>query len=228
MHELAGSQEEIRMVFAAAASQNEFLDALVAMGDLPWHRVTAFHMDEYVDLPSAAPQLFGRFLRERLFDRVPLKRVQLIDPRPHDEEAECDRYGALISEAAIDIACLGIGENGHLAFNDPPVADFDDPVAVKRVELDAVCRRQQVHDGAFERIEDVPTHALTLTIPALMASRYCVVVVPGPTKADAVAATLEGPVDASCPASVLRRHPDATLFLDTAAAARLAQYSTDT
>lgn len=227
MRMLAGSQADVRMVFAAAASQNEFLEALVDMDDLPWERVAAFHMDEYLDLPENAPQLFGRYLRERLFDRVPLRRVHLIDPQPSDAQAESARYAALISEAPIDITCMGIGENGHLAFNDPPVAEFDDPAIVKMVTLDAVCRRQQVNDGAFERIEAVPKRALTLTIPSLMASRHCVVVVPGPTKAYAVAAALNGPIETACPASVLRRHPDATLFLDPASAAHLSQFSTE-
>jgi glucosamine-6-phosphate deaminase len=227
MRVLAGSQADVRMVFAAAASQNEFLETFIAMDDVPWEHVTAFHMDEYLDLQESAPQLFGRFLRERLFDRVPLRRVHFIDPQPSEAQAECARYAALLSEAPIDITCMGIGENGHLAFNDPPVADFDDPAVVKMVTLDAICRRQQVNDGAFEHIEAVPKRALTLTLPTLMASRHCVVVVPGPTKARALAAALQGPIETACPASVLRRHPDATLFLDATAAAHLSQYSTE-
>ena len=220
---LAQSQDEIRVVFPAAPSQNEFLRALIVQEDLPWQRVTAFHMDEYLGLPADAEQLFGHFLRERLFDRVPLKQVHYLDPEPEDIQAECSRYATLLQKAPIDLVCLGIGENGHLAFNDPPVADFDDPAVVKAVELDEVCRQQQVNDGAFPRFDAVPTHALTLTIPALLASKSCIAVVPGPTKTKAVAATLQGPIATSCPASILRRHSDATLYLDSDAAAQVTQ-----
>ena len=227
MRSLARSRGEVRMVFAAAPSQDAFLRTLVGLADLPWPRVVAFHMDEYVGLPPGAPQHFGRWLRERLFDRVPLKEVHYLDPAPADVQAECARYARLVGAAPIDVACLGIGENGHLAFNDPPVADFDDPHTVKVVALDEACRRQQVHDGAFADLDAVPTHALTLTIPALMAAACCSVVVPGTAKADAVAAALWGPVTTACPAAILRRHPDATLHLDPAAA-HLVQARLDT
>ena len=216
-----GSQEEVRIVFAAAPSQNEFLDCLASASGVPWDRVVAFHMDEYIGLAPGAGESFGNFLRERLFGRVPLKAVHYIDPGADDPEQECARYARILREAPLDVACLGIGENGHLAFNDPPVADFEDSELVKVVALDAVSREQQVHDGCFPDIRVVPLHAITLTIPALMQARYCSVVVPGPTKARAVAEMLDGPVAPSCPASVLRRHLDADLNLDSSAAAHV-------
>jgi glucosamine-6-phosphate deaminase len=209
-------RENIRMAFAAAPSQEEFLAALAATPDLDWSRVTAFQLDDYVGPPSDAPQRFSTFLCARLFDKVNTGQIHLIGAIPTADEAlaECDRYAALIGAAPLDIVCLGIGENGHLAFNDPPVADFHDPAAVKLVELDEPCRRQQVNDGCFPAIEHVPTHAITLTIPTLLSGRRLVCVVPGPAKREAVRRTLTGPIETACPASILRTHPDCTLYLD--------------
>ncbi len=206
----------VRMVFAAAPSQNEFLAALAANPEIDWSKVTAFQLDEYVRLPPDAPQLFGTFLREALFDEVRPGVLHLIGPMGTVEEgqARAREYADLIDAAPLDIVCLGIGENGHLAFNDPPVADFGDPERVKVVELDTACRRQQVNDGAFLAIEDVPTHAVTLTIPTLMSGRRVVCIVPGPAKRHAVRETLRGPIATNCPASILRTHPNATLYLD--------------
>lgn len=211
----------VRMVFAAAPSQNELLAALTEDQTIDWSSVTAFHMDEYLGLSPQAPQLFGHYLRRHLFQKVPFAEVHFIDPSPVDVDDECRRYAALISHAPIDIVCLGIGENGHIAFNDPPVADFEDPATIKAVRLDLACRQQQVNDGCFATLQQVPSQALTLTVPALMSARQLFVVVPGPAKAAAVAQALRGPVATSCPASALRRHPDARLFLDAAAAADL-------
>lgn len=212
--ELQGKQENIRIVFAAAPSQNEFLAALVQAEGIDWARITAFHMDEYIGLPKEAPQRFSRFLRDRLFDLVKPGAVQLIDSANNVTE-ECNRYEGLLKVDKIDIVCMGIGENGHIAFNDPPVADFDDPVWVKAVELDMPCRQQQVNDGCFSVIEAVPTHALTLTIPALMSGASLFCMVPGTTKRRAVFEALLGPISTNCPASILRRHPDCTLFVDS-------------
>ncbi|GIP38361.1 glucosamine-6-phosphate deaminase [Paenibacillus sp. J31TS4] len=214
LKELLASQERVRMIFAAAPSQNECLEALTQEEGIDWQRVTAFHMDEYIGLPKGAPQRFSQFLKDRLFDVVRPGTVHLIESSNPSEE-ECARYSALLAEAPIDIVCLGIGENGHIAFNDPPVADFGDPLLVKPVELDDACRQQQVNDGCFPSFGDVPTHALTLTIPALMAGRHLFCVVPGPTKRAAVDATLNGPISTECPASILRNHPDCTLYVDT-------------
>jgi glucosamine-6-phosphate deaminase len=218
---LIGEQDMVRMVFAAAPSQNEFLDALAGMPALDWGRVEAFHMDEYVGLEENAPQLFGRYLREHLFDRVRPGRVEFINGAASDFEDECARYSALLSERPIDIVCAGIGENGHLAFNDPHVADFQDPKSVKVVTLDDVCRSQQVHDGAFATIDDVPTAALSLTISSLMSARWLYCVVPGPTKTVAVRRTLSAPIATACPATIMRRHPRAVLYIDVEAAAEL-------
>jgi glucosamine-6-phosphate deaminase len=209
---------EARVVFASAPSQNEFLDALVATSGIAWDRVTAFHLDEYVGLPGDHPQSFCTYIRQRLFTKVKPGEVHFMNGAASDPAAECRRYAALLV-GGLDLACIGIGENGHLAFNDPPVADFNDPILVKTVTLEQACREQQVHDGCFARLEEVPTEALTLTLPAILGAREIVCVVPGPTKTEAVTATLRGPIGTACPASGLRRHPDAALFLDAASAA---------
>lgn len=211
--ELLEQQPEIRMIFAAAPSQNEVLAYLRQSERIPWEKITAFHMDEYIGLDDRAPQRFANFLKEHLFDRVHFKAVHLING-DQDPEAACERYAALLAEKPIDIVCLGIGENGHIAFNDPPVADFDDPKAVKVVELEHACRQQQVNDGCFASLDKVPRQAVTLTIPTLMAGKYLYCVVPGPTKREAVKATLEDAISTHCPATILRRHPHCKLYLD--------------
>lgn len=183
LRRLLAQQDTVRAVFAAAPSQNEFLEALCAAPDIDWKRVTAFHMDEYVGLDAAAPQGFGNFLRARVFDRLPFGQVCYLNGNAPDVEAECSRYAGLLAQAPIDIVFMGIGENGHIAFNDPPVAEFDDPAAVKVVALDEVCRNQQVHDGCFADIGQVPTHALTLTVPTLAGAKHHLCIVPAPTKA---------------------------------------------
>lgn len=222
LRQLIAEQGRARVVFAAAPSQNEFLATLGAMSDLDWGKVEAFHMDEYIGLPPNAPQSFARFLRERLFERVKPGRVEYIDGTAADAEAECARYACLLAEHPIDIVCAGIGENGHLAFNDPPVADFNDPQTVKVVAMDEVCRMQQVHDGAFPTLDAVPKTAITLTIPALMSARWLYCMVPGPTKTVAVRRTVHEPISTACPATIMRRHPNAVLYVDVAAAAQLA------
>ncbi|UVI28319.1 glucosamine-6-phosphate deaminase [Paenibacillus spongiae] len=213
IRELLAVKPEVRVIFAAAPSQNELLEHLAKNPSIDWSRITAFHMDEYIGLPNNAPQRFSRYLQEHLFDRVKPGKVHLIDSS-NAVEVECSRYGKLLQESPIDIVCLGIGENGHIAFNDPPVADFNDPQVIKAVELDEVCRRQQVNDGCFRDISDVPTHALTLTIPALLTGARLYCVVPGPTKRQAVERTLNGPISTACPSTILRRHPGCTLYVD--------------
>ncbi|MEK3793481.1 6-phosphogluconolactonase [Paenibacillus sp. FSL R7-0204] len=207
------SQAPVRIVFAAAPSQNELYEGLVREQRIDWSRVHAFHMDEYIGLPAEAPQRFGNYLQERLFRRVNPGRIELLG-RTGNIEEERRRYAALLNEAPIDIVCLGIGENGHIAFNDPPVADFADQLAVKAVELDEACRTQQVNDGCFATLDDVPTHALTLTVPALMAGHQLFAIVPGKAKQAALQAALHGPLSTACPASVLRTHPAIMLFTD--------------
>jgi len=219
MRTLLEEQERVRMVFAAAPSQNEFLAALADTEGLDWSRVEAFHMDEYIGLPENAPQSFARFLHEHIWDLVRPGRIECIDGRTADADAECRRYTDLLHERPIDIVCAGIGENGHMAFNDPPVADFEDPKTIKVVTLDDICRMQQVHDGAFERFEDVPKIALSMTMPTLVSARWVYCIVPGPTKTVAVRATLGDPISTTCPATIMRRHGNATLYLDTDAAA---------
>ena len=203
----AERKDKVRVVFAAAVSQTEFLQEFLKRDDVPWEKVVGFHMDEYHTLPANAPQRFGNFLKKHLFSHRPFGKV-------HYMANNMESYVALIEEAPIDIVCMGIGENGHLAFNDPPVANFNDPKTVKEVILDQVCRQQQVNDGEFERIEDVPETAVTLTLPTLMKAEFLSIVVPGPTKAEAVKKTLFGEISTSCPSTILRIHPNAKLFLD--------------
>ena len=209
-----------RVVFACAPSQNEFLASLTQQ-EIAWSKVVVFHMDEYVALRGEHPQSFRSYLREHLLAHVAAPRAVHLIRADEQPERECQRYGELLSQMPIDLVCLGIGENGHIAFNDPPVADFHDKRLVKTVALDLACRRQQVNDGCFAALDAVPTHAVTLTIPALLAAREISCVVAGERKARAVHATLLGPIDTAGPASVLRGHPRAVLHIDQAAASLL-------
>lgn len=208
-----GRQAGVRMIFAAAPSQAEVLSNLAGASGIDWQRVTAFHMDEYIGLPAGAPERFSAWLTSHIFSRLPFGAVYLIKPEP-EASAAAKAYAKALAAAPIDIVCLGIGVNGHIAFNDPPLADFNDPDDVRVVELDAVCRQQQVDDDCFARIEDVPTQAITLTVPRLLRAERLFCAVPGTSKRDAVRRALQGPIDASCPASILRTHPDCTLYLD--------------
>lgn len=210
-------QSAVRMVFAAAPSQDTMLEALATADGIDWSRVTALHMDEYVGIDSTVPQSFARYLNERLFDLVRPGRVELIDGSA-EPEAEARRYSALLTDGPIDIVCLGIGENGHIAFNDPQFADFADPLLVRVVDLDTRSRQQQVNDGCFAQLADVPERAVTLTVPALTSGQRLFCVVPGRTKAAAVRAALNDPVSTDCPATILREHPACHLYLDTESA----------
>lgn len=218
MRELLKERDSINVVFAAAPSQNEFLETLMSEPGIDWERVRAFHLDEYLSLPSDAPQRFAVYLDERVFSKVKFKEIHYLRGDTDSPEGEAQRYADLLTKYPIDIAFLGIGENGHLAFIDPPVADFEDPYLVKIVELDKVCRQQQVNDGAFSSIDLVPKTALSMTIPAIMAAKNIYCMVPGPTKAKAVKETLYGPISTHCPATILRRHDAAVLFIDRDAA----------
>ena len=210
---LLATQPTVNMVFAAAPSQNEFLEALTRQS-LDWGRIDAFHMDEYIGLAAGAPQSFGHYLRTHLFDKVAFRLVHLLNGAAADTQAECRRYAALLEAYPTDIVCMGIGENNHIAFNDPPVANFRDPDRVKIVTLDADCRQQQVNDGCFPSLATVPQQALTLTITALLAARYIFVMVPGERKANAIFHTVNNPVTERYPSTILRTHPAAALFLD--------------
>jgi glucosamine-6-phosphate deaminase len=201
-------------MFATGNSQLAMLDALVGDPTVDWSRVVGFHMDEYVGIPPTHPASFRRYLRERITERVPVAAFHFIDGDAADLDAECARYAARLRERPLDVCCLGVGENGHLAFNDPPVADFHDPLDVKVVELDDACRRQQVGEGHFPDFPAVPTHAITVTIPALLRAATVVAVVPEARKAEPVRRALAGPVETACPASVLREHAHVTLHLD--------------
>lgn len=211
---LMQEKDKVNVIFAAAPSQNEVLAALAADQEIPWNRVNAFHMDEYIGLAAGAPQAFGNFLREHIFGLVDMASVQYIDATAPDAEAECARYTEILKEYPVDVVVMGIGENGHIAFNDPPVADFCDPCLVKPVALDEVCRTQQVHDGCFATLDDVPKTAITLTVPTLLAGKHLFCIVPAATKAEAVRKTLQGKIGEHCPATALRRHAGAVLYLD--------------
>jgi len=219
MRQLLGEQDTVNVAFAAAPSQNEFLEALMTAPAIDWQRVRAFHLDEYLGLDSDAPQRFAVFLDDHVFSKADFKEVHYLRGDTDLPEGEAQRYADLLRKYPLDIAFIGIGENGHIAFNDPPVADFADPHLVKIVTLDEKCRRQQVNDGCFPSIDKVPKEALTLTIPAVMSAKSIYCMVPGKTKTEAVKETIEGQIGTHCPATVLRRHKAAILYLDQDSAA---------
>lgn len=219
--ELLKTEETINMIFAAAPSQNDVLKALTEDKTIPFNRINAFHMDEYIGLSKDAPQGFGNFLKRSLFDKADFLSVNYIDSEATDIQKECERYSALLKTHPIHIVVLGIGENGHIAFNDPHVADFNDEETVKAVTLDEVCRQQQVNDGCFENLDYVPKQALTLTIPVLFGGQNLFCIVPAKTKAWAVNETINGEISEKCPASILRNHKNCTLYLDSESASML-------
>lgn len=214
LRKLLKEKDEVNVMFAAAPSQNETLAALCAESGIDWTRVRAFHMDEYIGLDAAHPAGFGNFLCRAIFDRLPFRAVHLLDGGAKDPEAAALAYGALLAAHPIDICLLGIGENGHIAFNDPPEARFDDTRAVRAAALALACREQQVNDGCFSSLEEVPQRALTVTIPQLLKAQYLFCSVPAATKAQAVRQMLSGPVSEACPASILTTHPRAWMYVD--------------
>jgi glucosamine-6-phosphate deaminase len=211
------------VMLATGTSQLIFLSRLIdaAGASVDWSRVTGFHMDEYVGLPPTHPASFQRYMRVRVAANLGFGDFHYIDGAARDPEREAARYARLIEKHPIDLCCLGIGENGHLAFNDPPVADFDDPLAVKVVELDERCKQQQVGEGHFATMADVPPRAITVTVPGLLRARHALAIVPESRKAEPVRAALEGPLGTECPASILRTQPHATLYLDPDSASLL-------
>jgi glucosamine-6-phosphate deaminase len=219
--ELLLKQDTVNIIFAAAPSQNEFLDSLSQKEGIDWNRINGFHMDEYVGLEDDAPQRFGHFLKERIFGKVSFNKVHYINGNADNPEVECKRYAELLTQFPADIVCMGIGENTHIAFNDPHLADFNDLVLVKRVTLEEMSRQQQVHDDCFARIEEVPVSAITLTVPALLQAENIFCMVPGNNKAQAVYHTLHEEVKENYPSTVLRKHLNATLYLDKDSASML-------
>jgi glucosamine-6-phosphate deaminase len=201
-----------RIIVATGASQFEFLEALTSTPEIDWARVTMFHLDEYIGLPQEHPASFRKYLRERLIDKVGIGVCHLLDPGT-DPRAECRRMGKLIQEAPIDVAFVGIGENGHLAFNDPP-ADFETEEPYLVVNLDRQCRMQQLGEGWFKSFEEIPVQAISMSIRQILKSRAILCMVPDLRKAKAVRATLTEPVSPAVPASIMRTHPDTTLYLD--------------
>jgi len=216
---LLDHQSDVRIIFAAAPSQSEMLKNLIQQPDIDWSRITAFHMDEYIGLASGAPQLFSEWLKASIFDHLPFAATHLIIPGD-DPQLSCRNYTTLLDEAPIDLCLLGIGSNAHLAFNDPP-AELNDSVSVKIVSLDLACRQQQVDDKCFERIEDVPTHAITLTIPSLLAANKLFCCVPGKLKQHAVRAMVNETISGAVPATALRVHRNCVVYLDRESAALL-------
>jgi glucosamine-6-phosphate deaminase len=211
---LLAGQDFVNVIFASAPSQNEFLAALSKVGTIEWERINAFHMDEYIELPENDPRTFAYYLDDKIFGRRNFRSINYINGNAASIGDECRRYATMLASYPPDIVCLGIGENGHLAFNDPHVADFNDPSPVKMVKLDAASRQQQVSDGCFRQLNDVPTYAITLTIPALMAAKFVYGIVPGPQKAKAVYNTVKKEIIERYPSSILRKHENAILFLD--------------
>ena len=215
---MLSGKETVNILFAAAPSQNDILKSLSEEQGIDWSRVNAFHMDEYIGLPENAPQSFGNYLYEHFFKFKNFRNIYYISKSGNDIESICRNYSELLRENAIDIGFLGIGENGHIAFNDPHIADFNDPLAVKVVELDDVCRQQQVNDGCFRSLKDVPEKAVTLTIPVLFSIPVIFFTAPTINKAKAIHDLVYGPISTECPASILRNHKHTCIFLDTASA----------
>ena len=214
-------QGHAAVILATGNSQIQFLDELVKLGGIDWSVVTLFHMDEYLGISANHTASFRRYMKEKVESRVSPKAFHYLIGDAAEPIQECERYSRLLGAQPIDLCCMGVGENGHIAFNDPPVANLNDPLRVKIVQLDHACRMQQVGEGHFPSLEAVPQYALTLTIPALCSARKIICICPETRKAKAVKAMLQGPVDSACPASALRHQPQATLFLDPDSAALL-------
>ena len=210
--QIIAEQNSCRLVFATGASQFELLAQLTAT-PLPWDKISGFHLDEYLGLPFNHPASFCNYLQQRVVSKVPLQNFHFINGLTENPQAECERLNQLVSTAPIDLALIGIGENAHLAFNDPP-ADFDTTSPFIVVGLDEACRRQQLGEGWFPELDAVPRQAISMSIQQILAARHLICTVPDARKAVAVAAAIEGPVTPQVPASILRRHPALDLFLD--------------
>jgi glucosamine-6-phosphate deaminase len=221
IQELKQEHERIAIIFATGASQLATLDALIARAHVPWKEIEGFHLDEYIGISENHPASFRRYLRERLMQRVPMGKFFQIQGDAPDPEMICSQYARRLQAEQPQLCLLGIGENGHLAFNDPAEANFEDPLDVKIVGLDTECRQQQVAEGWFSGLEEVPSQAITVTIPALMRVPRLIVSVPGPRKAAVMRRTVEEAISTACPATILRHHPDVTVYLDRDSAGQL-------
>ena len=221
MRELVAQRGSAAVLFATGASQLDTLAAIAKEHDIPWRSIDGFHLDEYLGLPAEHPASFRHYLREHLTKRIRMRSFLEIDGQAGDPEDVCRRYAESLREADPQLCLLGIGENGHLAFNDPDEADFGDAQAVKVVALDEACRLQQVAEGWFGILEDVPDRAITLTIPTIVRVPRLIVSVPGIRKAEIIHRTLHEPISPHCPATILRTHPNATLYLDRDSASEL-------
>lgn len=215
LKEVIRGQGAAAAILATGNSQIEFLKRLVALGGVDWSKITLFHMDEYLGIGPEHKASFRRYLRERVETLVKPKAFHYIRGEADLPLEECERYDALLTAQPIDLCCLGIGENGHLAFNDPPVARFEEKHLLKLVKLDDPCKMQQVREGHFPSLEAVPPYAYTLTIPALCSAKKLVCISPEKRKAEPVKNALKGPISTHCPASFLRKQPHATLLLDS-------------
>lgn len=213
INEIIAKNGVANIIFAAAPSQNDLIEGLLEQ-DIDWTKIRAFQQDEYIGISQDEPAVFGNFLRDAIYDKVPLKEIHYMLAPTSEVEAKIEEYSDLLTRYPIDLIFLGVGENGHLAFNDPPVADFDDPQRIKIVQLDKACRQQQVNDDCFETLTDVPTQALTLTLSFIQSVPEAICVVPTGRKAEAIARTLVGEITTECPASILRKLPNAALYLD--------------
>lgn len=218
--ELLSQKEYVNIILGSAPSQDELYKGFLENKNIEWNRINVFHMDEYIGIDRDAPQAFAKYLKQRLIDLVPVRSFHAIDTSA-DPDEEATRYSELLKQFPPDVVCLGIGENGHIAFNDPPVADFNDMELVKKVELEHVCRMQQVNDGCFASLDLVPEYALTLTVPALFAGSFLFCVVPAKSKAQAVKNTLYGEISTDCPASILRTHSSCKLYIEPDSASNL-------
>jgi glucosamine-6-phosphate deaminase len=217
---LGQSADEFGVIFATGSSQLGTLGALTMIPGLPWSKVLGFHMDEYIGMPANHPASFRHYLRHHLLSKVKMKEFYEIDGTVSDIELVCRQYAAKLQQVSPQLCLLGIGENGHLAFNDPHEARFDDPLDVRTVQLDEACRQQQAAEGWFNSLEDVPQVAITVTMPALFRVPKLILSVPGSRKAAIVKRMIEEPISTHCPATILRRHPNATLYLDPDSAAK--------
>ena len=215
---------EARLVIGTGPSQDTVIAALTAMPDIDWSCIEVFHLDEYVGMGDDHPASFRRWLREHVVDTAHPKAAHYLPGDADDVDAACADYIAQLNRAPLDIAFLGFGENGHIAFNDPHVADFNDARPIKRVTMDERCRQQQVGEGHFATLDEVPREAVTLTCPTLMQPRHLICSVPDRRKAEAVRGALEGPISEQCPASAVRRHPAARVHLDTESASLLSAH----